>query len=516
MANLLTDLSKIDSEKDAAKRGFLLPYQIAWVYDEHRFKICEKSIRIGMTFAQEFAAVRGRLSKKVDYLHSSVTQGVALQFIRECGFWIDQYKIRGTKLGETEVVNELDNIVSRAFYIEFPNKSRIVSFSSSPNAMRGFGGEVGLDEIAFHRAMAELIKGAGGRALWGDPVSMWSSHNGKGEFYFFLQKILADPDTKWSHHRITILDAVEQGLVETINRTKGTNFTRESFLADCLAAVGSLDAYEEECMCNPREAGTPVVSWLDIQAAQSDYPIFHTQIEGGEKDREDIIEPSVQELLDAEVFRRLDPSKRYTLGWDIAIKGHLASVTVLETDGKNHRLVLLINLHKCNFPGQRALVGQALDTLRGLTASGDKGGLGRESCGIMEGKYPGRFTGVDFSTFKPHLGGKLSGAFADHRIILPQSPDELAYDVHGISTRQSGTRLLYTESKNPVNALSHCDMAWSLALAIANVEDGYSGPCRMEASRSVTPEQAIRDSFNDPNRMRQRQYEISEENAWPV
>ena len=84
-----------------------------------------------MTFAQEFAAVRGRLSRKVDYLHSSVTQGVALQFIRECGFWIEQYKIKGTSLGETEVVNELDNIVSRAFYIEFPNKSRIVSFSSS-------------------------------------------------------------------------------------------------------------------------------------------------------------------------------------------------------------------------------------------------------------------------------------------------------------------------------------------------------------------------------------------------
>ena len=42
MANLQSDLSKIDSPKDAAKRGFLLPYQIAWVYDEHRFKICEK------------------------------------------------------------------------------------------------------------------------------------------------------------------------------------------------------------------------------------------------------------------------------------------------------------------------------------------------------------------------------------------------------------------------------------------------------------------------------------------
>ena len=263
-------------------------------------------------------------------------------------------------------------------------------------------------------------------------------------------------------------------------------------------------------MCNPREAGCPVVSWLDVQAAQSDYPFFHTQIEGGEKEREDIIEPVVQELLNADVFRTLDPAKRYALGWDIAVNGHLASITVVETDGKNHRLVMLINLHRCSFPGQRALVGQALDTLRGLTASGDKGGLGRESCGIMQGKYPGRFTGVDFSTFKSHLGGKLSGAFADHRIIIPQSPEELAYDVRGISTRQSGTRLLYTESKNPVNALSHCDMAWSLALAIANAEDGYSGPCRFESCGPRTRDTFLNDNFNNPKRV--IEHEIS---TWP-
>ena len=61
----------------------------------------------------------------------------------------------------------------------------------------------------------------------------------------------------------------------------------------------------------------------------------------------------------------------------------------------------------------------------------------------------------------------------------------------------------------------HSDRFWALALAL-HAKGRNDGPCRMEASRSVTPEQAIRDSFNDPNRMRQRQYEISEENAWPV
>lgn len=479
MANIQTDTGKIDSRKTAENKGFLLPYQLDWVFDESRFKICEKSIRVGYTFAQEFAVVRDRLRVGTDYLHSSVTQGVALQFIRECGFWIDQYKIKGTSIGETEYVSELDKTLQRALYIEFPNRSRIVSFSSSPNAMRGFGGAVGLDEIAFHRALAEMLKGAGGRALWGDPVAMWSSHNGRGEFYFFLQKILADPETKWSHHRTTILDAIEQGLVEKINEVKHAGFTRESFLADCKAAVGSPEAFEEECMCNPRESGNPLVSWLDLEAAQSDYEIFHIQIEGDAK-AGDVIDPSVEALIADNCFMRFDRKKQYSLGWDVARTGHLSSITLLETDGKAHKLRLMVNLHKCKFPSQRTLVAQALNTLPGLTASSDATGLGMESAEVLSDAFPVRFTGVNFSAFKPHLGTKLAAAFADRRIVLPKL-DELIYDLRGVGTQQTGTRLSYTENKNPVNALSHCDMAWSLALAVANAEDGTSGPVRLSA-----------------------------------
>jgi hypothetical protein len=38
----------------------------------------------------------------------------------------------------------------RAGVIRFTNGSRILAFSSNPNALRAFGGDVGLDEFAFH------------------------------------------------------------------------------------------------------------------------------------------------------------------------------------------------------------------------------------------------------------------------------------------------------------------------------------------------------------------------------
>lgn len=485
MANIQTDVSKIDSRKTAERKGFLLPYQLDWVYDENRFKICEKSIRIGWTFAQEFWAVRGRLATKTDYLHSSVTQGVALNFVRECGFWIEQYKIRGTSIGETDYVDELNNINARALYIEFPNKSRIVSFSSSPNAMRGFGGAVGLDEIAFHRCMAEMIKGAGGRAVWGDPVSMWSSHHGvSSEFNQFLRKLRADENCRWSIYRVTIEDALDMGLLDKINSTKGLKLTREEFLADCKTMVGSLDAYDEEFMCNPKEDGLPLVTWYDLSAAQADYPIIHHQIEGdaGPNDRTD---PSVEELLRDNVFAALPRGGRYALGYDIARTGHLSSINIIGTDGKNHRHELMVNLHKCKFPSQRAVVAQAFDTHRYLTGAGDKTGLGRETCEELERMFPGRFVGVDFGAAKPHLAGKLAAAFADRRMTIPAKPEEIAYDIHGVSTKQLTTRMSYVESRNPCNQYSHCDMCWSLALAIANAEDGDAnlGPVFVESAR---------------------------------
>ena len=478
MARIQSGLLKIDSPSYLAKQFKMLPYQVKWAYDDSRFTACEKSIRVGLTYAQEFKVTRRRIIPgNGDYLHSSVTQGVALNFIRECKVWLERFKCVAKSMGEMEYSNTLDGIKERAYYIEFDNGQRIISFSSSPNNMRGFGGEVGLDEIAFHRKMAEMMKSAGGRSLWGDPVSMWSSHNGADSEWaqFLAAERLKGGASKWSIHRVTIRAAVDQGLVERINEVKGTNFTREGFLADCEAAVGSREAFAEECLCEPAERGAAAISWADIQHAQSDYEIYSVQLEGDAR-KGDEIDPCAEQLLESRFFELLDPSRRYSLGYDVARNGHLSSIPILETNGREHRTVMHLKMHNCKFPSQRAVMRSLFEHCGGLSGAGDKTGLGMQICEELEDLYPGRFTGVNFGTHKPHLGAVLKGAFEDQRITIPQNPDEIAYDVRGVKLKTSGIKTLYTESKNPVNPLSHCDFAWSLALAIANAEDGDAGP----------------------------------------
>ena len=117
------------------------------------------------------------------------------------------------------------------------------------------------------------------------------------------------------------------------------------------------------------------------------------------------------------------------------------------------------------------------------------------------------------------IGTTMQAAFEQGRQILSSDLPEVVTDIAGIKKDKTPTtkKLTFVATKNELLADSHCDIAWSDGLAIYAGENLQTcGPCRMEASRSVMPEQAIRNSFNEPNRMRRKQYEISKTNSWPV
>lgn len=483
MANVQTALSRIDEERKVRRDGYLLPYQVKWAFSESRLKAWEKSIRIGATYAQEFVAVRDRLMPGAsDYLHSSVTLEVSKQFLRECEWWIDQYRAGAAVASRDEFsfegvewdpgARELVPVKKLALRITFDTGAAIIVFSSSPEGMRGLGGAVGVDEIAFHQRMAEMLKAAGGRAMRMDPVSLWSSHNGEdSEWNMFLKRERDAGDASlWWIHRTTLIDAINDGLVENINKFKKTNVSREDFIAQTRALLGSEEAYEEECLCMPKLRGMPAIPWMEILAAQGTYTIPVLDIEG-DAIQGQVIDPVVEHIMAENPWRNLNPQRRYALGFDVARNGHLSSINVLDTDGRNHRLAMHIKMHNCKLPSQRELIAQGMDTLRTMTGGGDAKGLGMQTCEELQDRYPGRFDAVDFGTHKPYIVGKLKGAYADGRMTIPRSEDEIAYDVRAILIKVVGTRATFTESKNPTNKYSHCDMAYSQALAVANAED---------------------------------------------
>ena len=63
--------------------------------------------------------------------------------------------------------------------IKFDNGSRIIAFSSHPQAMAVYGGDVGLDEFAKHPNAKLLWETAQGRIALGHDLAIWSAHDGE-------------------------------------------------------------------------------------------------------------------------------------------------------------------------------------------------------------------------------------------------------------------------------------------------------------------------------------------------
>jgi phage FluMu gp28-like protein len=458
-------------------RQYFLPYQIDAIMDDARLVLWEKSIRIGATYAYAFRAVRRRMLGLGNYLHTSVNERIAKSFADDCKKFCKIYDIAASDIYEFSFWNGLTERQESAFEIRFPNGTWIKVFSSNPSALRGEGGEVGIDEITSHRDPKEMLKAAGGRAMWGYPVLIWSSHRGEdSEFNRMIraEKALGDK-SRWKVRSTDLYQALDQGLLAKINEVRkaesdaaGQVFkpqTREEFIADTIAMVGGQEAFEEECLLQPRKGGESAIKWNLIAAALEEYQIARIHLS-----KQDSGIDSIMLALSA-----LGRNVELDLGYDVARRGDLASLWINEKTGPKYRLRALLTMQDLKFGQQRAHVETIMQAFPTAIGAGDATGMGMQVCEELADRFgKARFVGLNFSAQKPDLGTKLVRVYEDNRQILPSGREyeEIQYDLAGIRSEPlpSGRPRFY-ESPNPINKASHCDIAWSNALAISAGED---------------------------------------------
>ncbi len=196
----------------------LCPYQEQWIADRSRFKIAVKSRRIGLTFATTLEIALDAISRKTRWLIISRTQDAAKEALNEVKNHFAAMRIhsaanaeitaRPTDLAEIQTdpkseprpegsgpsaTSSLVTSHSSQFFSSFhltqysislPNGSEIAAMTSHPDAARGFGGNIFLDEHAFHRDSQELWKGAAAAVLRGHRLIVVSTpHYQTGNFY---------------------------------------------------------------------------------------------------------------------------------------------------------------------------------------------------------------------------------------------------------------------------------------------------------------------------------------------
>jgi phage FluMu gp28-like protein len=296
-------------------------------------------------------------------------------------------------------------------------------------------------------------------------------------------------------------DAISEGLVELINRARGTSFTRQEFLSDCRARASQEEIFQQAYMCNPMGASANhIVEWSAIERCRYDYEIVrahfeHVQIikqfgefraENASKRQEQIKEFIRKKFCS--LFKNPSTgdtqhsSRAFRLGFDVAASGEgdLAAIYIDEAKGEELWLRGLFTCRTEDWDFLQTVLYTFMGELRSVQAAGDSSGLGQQICWGAEKTFGTSFISVNFGGKKHELGFALMNQLAVAQKRFPRSEQDIAADYFALQKRFNGNRWVFSEGRNSSNVVSHCDIAWAGALAThAHTEQNFEGPWAM-------------------------------------
>ncbi len=306
-------------------------------------------------------------------------------------------------------------------------------------------------------------------------------------------------NSPWNlYFRVTITDAIQLGLLDTINRTRNAALTPDQFLADCRARAGLEQIFQQAYLCNPVPGGASIVEWSTIERCRSDYEIERVHLEadqirlqfgefspGNESARESKIENFLRDSFPT-LFRSLSPSHgeragergrrsinhqpstiNFRLGFDVAASGQgdLAAIYIDEAKADDLWLRALFTCRTEDWHFLKTVLFFFLEKLPRLQAAGDETGLGRQICWEAASRFSYKFTKVSFSAKKHDLGFALMNQLATAQKRFPQNQQDIAADYFALRKSFAGSKWAFSEGRNSANPASHCDIAWAGALA---------------------------------------------------
>src|SRR6266498_3194731 len=205
-------LPTLSLESNSVLKKHFAHHQICWIEAEDPLhaqgrQVCalaEKSIRIGWTYCDGFKNVRKRLRfKKRDYLFVTKDYPSSIEYMVQAYEFANIFNLTHTIISHGEEFLTIPRLDARGRnrgfteeikigVIKFDNGSRIIAFSSNPQAMAVYGGDVGLDEFARHPNAQLLWETAQGRVALANDLAVWSAHDGEDTlFYQFAQQARA-------------------------------------------------------------------------------------------------------------------------------------------------------------------------------------------------------------------------------------------------------------------------------------------------------------------------------------
>lgn len=276
-------LAPITAATEYRENALLLPYQQRWVLDTSGYKVCEKSRRIGITWATAVACVLRAAQGVSDVWYVCYKEDATKEFIRDCEKWAESLNLFASEMGEVVIQFDDEGKTQdvRAFQITFPSGFRVTGLTSSPRSLRGKQGLVVIDEAAFHDDLGGLLKAATAFRMWGGEVWVMSTHLGVDNAFNKLCEDIRDGKKPGSLHCTTLADALRDGLHKRIwatlpkKQTNGEPWSaeREAEWKKALYEEYGDDA-QEELDVIPAKSGQTYISRTLVEGVMFEAPVL--------------------------------------------------------------------------------------------------------------------------------------------------------------------------------------------------------------------------------------------------
>ncbi|HOX53170.1 MAG TPA: terminase family protein, partial [Fibrobacteria bacterium] len=394
--------------------SLFIPWQTRILHDTSRNKLLEKSRRIGGTWTQSWEDVED--CAKTDNLKvwfSSADLGAGREYVDYCSDWVSKLnaslrvveEVKNGDLGDLDFLDEDKDITS--LRLAFRNGSSINVLSSSPKAFRSKGGKVVWDEAAHHEQAEQMWKAAQPVAMWGYGIRVLSTHNGKkSTFYKLIQKFHKGDLPTWGHHKVTIMDAVADGMVDKLLKRKATPVEVQAFLDELRSGCLSEQQWLEEYMCEPVDESTAFLTLAMIGAC----------------------ERPASTLLGLEAS-----TGPLYLGMDVGTLRDWTVIYVGELCGSVIHVRAKLVLKKAKLHEQWPFLRELLSHPRLVRACLDRTGLGVGLFQQAEEEFGSKVEGIHFTNdVKEEMAQKLRAEFEDVSILIPDGDDEQRGSLHSI------------------------------------------------------------------------------------
>lgn len=461
------------------KEPVLIDYQQKWVRDKSISKLMEKSRRVGVTYATAYERVEEHSLKgrTMDSWISSRDEPTARLFIREALKFAKILHIGAEDLGQQVIADD----GAKAHVLEFATQTRMNSLSGNPDAFAGKGGDVLLDELALRKDPRTVYGIASPTIDWGGGLAAISTHRGSANFFNTLvREIREEGNPKmWSLHRVTLEDALAQGLLYKLQRhyRKGDprleldeaeyfNFQRKR--------AADEETFLQEYCCVPGDDAAAFLTYEMIDGCK--YSEADEKHWGIVRIKDGTVQShagGIHPMNPADITAKVVLAGQGFAGLDIARSGDLTVIQLNDKVGGIHFTRMVVELRNTPFAIQEAWLKGVMDVRGVRRLCGDRTGIGAQMMERAIEKYgKQRVEGVNFtSSTKEEMAFPVRGACEGRSVRVPFD-EKYASDLRAVKKETVGDNIRFSADRGENG---HADRFWALALALMAGKEANAG-----------------------------------------